>query len=72
MFYQNVRLNFLFKHPKVKFQNTALSRLLGAGFLHKQIFPNFLLGKGSKKKTSTNVNGRLARTEFFNHFSDFF
>ena len=22
--------------------------------------------------TSTNVNGRLARTEFLNHFSDFF
>ena len=25
-----------------------------------------------KLQTSTNVNGRLARTEFFNHFSDFF
>ena len=24
------------------------------------------------KLTSTNVNGRLARTEFLNHFSDFF
>ena len=40
-FYQKIGLNFLLKHIEVKFQNTALSRMLASKFLHKLIFLNF-------------------------------
>ena len=41
--------------------------MLGAGQCCQEYFSNFL-----SFLTSTNVIGRLARTEFFNHFSIFF
>ena len=40
-FIKKIGLNFMLKHLEVKFQNTALSRMLASKFLQKLIFPNF-------------------------------